>query len=128
MEMNVHMAHMFHVATEQALLPAEQRSATPESICKDLGVEIGKFETEPYIKAMKSEIEISYPKDIVELIRAKKAAARAQTSSSNTRAEPRSATPDPGLRPNFISASEVTQEPSSALEIETAPSDLALGK
>ena len=29
MEMNVHMAHMFHVPTEQALLLAEQRIATP---------------------------------------------------------------------------------------------------
>ena len=126
--MNVYMAHMFQVATEQALLPAEQRSATPESICKDLRVEIGKFETEPYIKAMKSDIEISYPKDIVELIRARKIAARAQASSSNNQAEPKSATPDPGLRPHFIPTSEVTEEPSSAHEIETTPSDLALGK
>ena len=122
------MAHMFHVATEQALLPAEQRSATPELICKDLGVEIGKFEIEPYIEAMKSEIEISYPKDIVELIRAKKAAARAQAGSSNIRAEPRSVTPDPTLRPNFVPASEVAQESSSTLAIETVPNDLALGK
>ena len=82
MEMNIHMAHMFYAATKQALLPTEQRTATPESICKDLGVKIGKFE-EPYIEAMKSEIEISYPKDIVELIRARKAASRAQASSSN---------------------------------------------
>ena len=37
MEMNVHMAHMFHTATQQAFLPIEQRTATPESICKDLG-------------------------------------------------------------------------------------------
>ena len=127
-EMNVHMAHMFQVATEQALLPAEQRSATPESICKDLGVEIGKFETEPYIRAMKSDIEISYPKDIVELIKMRKTAARAQASSSSTQAEPKSATPDPGLRPNFTSVPEVIEEPSSAHEIETTPSDLALGK
>ena len=77
------MAHMFHAATQQALLPAEQRTTTAESICKDLGVEFGKFEIEPYIEAMKSEIEISYPKDIVELINARKASARAQASSSN---------------------------------------------
>ena len=32
MEMSMHMAHMFHVATQQASLPAEQRIATPESI------------------------------------------------------------------------------------------------
>ena len=48
MEMNVHMTQMFHAATQQALLPAEQRTTTPESICKDLGVEFGKFDTEPY--------------------------------------------------------------------------------
>ena len=77
---------MFHVATKQALLSPEERSATPGSICKDLGVEIGKFETEPYKKAMMSEIEISYPKDIVELIKAKKATVRAQANSSNVRA------------------------------------------
>ena len=29
MEMNVHIAHMFHIATQQASLPAEQRMATP---------------------------------------------------------------------------------------------------
>ena len=61
MEMNVHMTYMFHVATQQAALPAEQRKATPKSICQSLGVEFGKFETKPYIEAMKSKIEISYP-------------------------------------------------------------------
>ena len=128
MEMHVHMAHMFRVATEQALLPAEQRTATPESICKDLGVEIGKFETEPYIEIMKSKIEISYPKHIVELIRTRKAAARAQAGSSNVRAEPMSVTPDPTLRPNFVPATETAQESSTTPAIETTPSNLALGK
>ena len=33
MEMNVRMAHMFHVATQQALLLANQRTATPKTIC-----------------------------------------------------------------------------------------------
>ena len=47
MEINVHMAHMFHAATQQALLPVEQRMDTPELIGKDFGVEFGKFETEP---------------------------------------------------------------------------------
>ena len=32
MEMNIHMAQMFHVVTEQAALLAEQRTTTPESI------------------------------------------------------------------------------------------------
>ena len=65
---------------------------------------------------MKSEIEISYPKDIVELIKARKASARAQASSSSVQAEPRSVTPDPTLWPSSMPAPE------------TAPSDLALGK
>ena len=56
MEMNVHMAHMFYLATKQAFLSIEQRTATPESICKDLGVEFGKFEIEPYVEAMKASV------------------------------------------------------------------------
>ena len=83
MEINVHMAHMFHTATQQELLPTKQRTATPESICKDLGVELGKFKTEPYIEAIKAEIEISYPNDIVNIIKARKASARTKASSSN---------------------------------------------
>ena len=57
MKMNIHMAHMFHAATQQALLPAEQMTATPESICKDLGMEFGKFETEPYIEAISLKLK-----------------------------------------------------------------------
>ena len=116
MEMNVHMAHMFHAATQQALLLVEQRTATPESICKDLGVEFGKFETEPYIEAMKSEIEISYPKDIVEFIKARKAFVRAQSSSFSVQAKPKSVTPDLALWPSSVPTPKTT------------PSDLTLGK
>ena len=108
MEMNVHMAHMFHAATQQAFFQAEQRMAKPESICKDLGVELGKFETEPYIEAMKTEIEISYPKDIVDIIKARKSSARVQAGSSNVQAEPKSVTLDPALRPNSMHASKTT--------------------
>ena len=56
MEMNVHMAHMFYAATQQALLLVEQRIATPESICRDLGVEFGKFETEPYVEVLRLKL------------------------------------------------------------------------
>ena len=108
MEMNDRIAHMFHAAKQQALLPAEQRTITPESICKDLGVELGKFETEPYIKAMKSEIEISYPNDIVSMIKARKASARTQASSSNVQAKPRSIIPGLVLRPNSVPVSKAT--------------------
>ena len=76
MEMNVHMTHMFYAATQQVLLPTEQRTATPESICRDLGVEFGKFKTEPYVDAMKAKVDISYPSDIVDIIKARKASAR----------------------------------------------------
>ena len=128
MEMNIRMAHMFYVATQQSLLPAEQRTATPESICKDLGVEFRKFETETYIEAMKSKIEISYSKDIVELIKTRKDSARGQAGSSNVRAETRSATSDPALRPSSILATEAALRSSIAPAIETTPSNLALGK
>ena len=114
MEINVHMAHMFHAATQQAFLPAEQRTATPESICKDLGVEFGKFETEPYIEAMKAEVEISYPNDIVDIIKVRKASARAQAGSSSVQAEPKSITPDPVLRPGSMPSSG-TDSDSSAI-------------
>ena len=128
MELNIHMAHLFHPATQQALLAIEQRIATPESICKDLGVEFGKFETEPYIEAMKSEIEIFYPKDIVELIKARKASARAQAGSSNVRVEPRNATPDHALRPNSVPATKAALRSNTAPPIETTPNNLVLGK
>ena len=55
----------------------------PKSIYKDLRVEFGKFDTKPYIEGMKAEVEISYPNQIVDIIKARKASARAQASSSN---------------------------------------------
>ena len=91
-------------------------------------MEIGKFETKTYFEAMKSEIEIYYPKDIVELIKARKAAAKAQAGSSNVQAEPRSVTPDPTLRPSSVPSIEATQKSSTAPAIEIVPSNLALGK
>ena len=93
--MNIHMAHMFYAATQQALLPLEQRTATPESICRDLGVKFSKFELE----AMKAKVDISYPSDIVDIIKVKKAFARTQAGSSSVQTESNSITPDPTLRP-----------------------------
>ena len=126
--MNVHMAHMFHVATEQALLPADQRTATPESICQALGVEFDKFETKPYIEAMKSEIEISYPTEITNIIKAIRAVARVQSSSSSGQAERKSITPKPTMRPSATPSTEVVLEPSPAPSSETTPSNMTLGK
>ena len=91
-------------------------------------MEFGKFETETYIEAMKSEIEISYPKDIVELIKARKASARAQVGASNVRAKPRSVTLDPALWPISVLAIEAALKSSTTPAIETTPSNLALGK
>ena len=77
---------------------------------------------------MKSEIEISYPKDIIELIKARKAVSRAQAGSSNVRAEPRSVIPNPTLRPSFVPTIEAAQMSGTTPAIETTPSNLALGK
>ena len=127
MEMNVHMAHMFQVATEQAALPAEQRTATPQSICQALGVELGKFETKPYIEAMKSEIEISYPTEITNIIRARRAAARNQSGSSSCLTEQQSITPEPALRPNVGTSAQAALESEPAQPKETTSNNMALG-
>ena len=99
-EMNKHTAQMFHVATQQASLPAEQRASTPKLICQALSVEFGKIKTKPYIEATKSEIEISYPTEITNIIKAQRATARAQSRSSSIRAERQSITPEPTMRPS----------------------------
>ena len=57
---------------------------------------------------MKTKIEISYSKDIVDIIKARKSSARVQEGSSNVQAEPKSVTPDPALRPSSMPASETT--------------------
>ena len=127
MEMNVHMAHMFYVATKQAVLPAEQRTTTLASICQALGVEFGKFETKPYIEAMKSEIEISYPIEITDIIKARRTAARTQSGFANGQTCLQNITPEHALRPNNVPQSEAALESSSAPTKETAPSNMALG-
>ena len=127
MEMNVHMAHMFHVVTEQAALPAEQRKPIPTSICQALGVEFGKFETKPYIEAMKSEIEISYLTEITDIIKARRVAARTQSGSASGQTRRQSITPKPALRPSSVPQPEATPESSSVPAEEAAPSDMALG-
>ena len=127
-EMKVHMAHMFNVATQQASFPVEQRTAAPESICQALGVEFGKFETKPYIEVMKSEIEISYPTEITDIIKARRATARAQSNSSTSQTKRESITPEPALRPNATPSTEAVLEPSPAPSNETTPSNMALGK
>ena len=128
MEMNMHMAHMFHIATQQASLPAEQRTTTPESICQALSVEFGKFETKPFIEAMKSKIEISYPTEITDIIKARRATARAQSSSSSSQVGRQSITLEPALRPSSTPPIEAALESSPAPPNETTPSNMALGK
>ena len=46
-------------------------------------MEFGKFETKTYIETMKSEIKISYPTEITDIIKARRAAVRAQSGSSS---------------------------------------------
>ena len=74
--MNVQLAHMFFLATQQATLPLEQRKITPELIYKKSGVDMRKFEVKPYLEEIKDEITISYPKDILAIITERKATAR----------------------------------------------------
>ena len=90
-------------------------------------MEFGKFKTKPYIEPMKSKIEISYPTEITDIIKARRAAARAQSSSSSGQMEHQSITPEPALRPSAALSIEVVLEPSPAPPSETASSNMALG-
>ena len=112
---------MFHVPPQQALLPVDQRTATPETICQDLGVEFGKFETKPYIEAMKSEIEISYPTEITDIIKARRAVARIQSSSSSVQVECKSITPEPTLKPSIMPSTEAALKLSALLQVKQLP-------
>ena len=69
-------------------------------------MEFGKFETKPYIEAMKSEIKISYPTEITDIIKARRAAAKAQSSSSSGQAKRESITLEPALRPSGVPSTE----------------------
>ena len=91
-------------------------------------MEFSKFEAKPYIKAMKFEIEISYPTEITYIIKAGKATARAQSSSSSGQVERQSITLEPTLRPSVAPSTEVVLEPNPAPPSETTPSNMALGK
>ena len=76
-------------------------------------MEFGKFETEPYVEAMKAEVDISYPSDIVDIIKARKASARTQAGSSSVQAEPNNITPDPTQRPASLPSSRVASDSSA---------------
>ena len=91
-------------------------------------MEFGKFETKPYIEVMKSEIEISYPTEIIYLIKARRATARAQSSTSSSQAKRKSITPEPALRPSTTPPTEAVLESSPTPPSETTPSNMALGK
>ena len=91
-------------------------------------MEFGKFETKPYIEAMKSEIEISYPTEITDIIKARRATTRAQSGSSSGQVERQSITPEPALRPSTTPLLEAFLESNHAPPHETTPSNMALGK
>ena len=76
---------------------------------------------------MRSEIEISYPTEITDIIKARRAAARAQLGSSSGPVEHQSITPEPVMRPNTTTPSKAVLESSSVLPKETTPSNMALG-
>ena len=90
-------------------------------------MEFGKFETKPYIKAMRSKIEIFYPTEITDIIKARRAASRAQLGSSSGPAEQHNITPGSALRPNVTIPSEAALEPDSAQPTKTTPNNMALG-
>ena len=73
---------------------------------------------------MRSEIEISYPTDITNIIRARRAAARNQSGSSS---EQQSITPEPALRPNIGTSAQAALESEPAQPEETTSNNMALG-
>ena len=77
---------------------------------------------------MKSEIEIYYPTEITDIIKARRAAARAQSGSSSGQTEHQSITLEPALRPSSTPLIEAALESSPTPPNETTPSNLALGK
>ena len=91
-------------------------------------MEYGKFETKPYIEAMKSEIKISYRTEITDIIKARRAVTRAQSGSSSSQIERQSITPEPAMRTNATPSPENVLEPSSAPSNEATSSNMALGK
>ena len=92
--MNVQLAHMFYVATQQATLLPKQRKMTPELVCRKTGVEMGKIRR--YLEEIKDEIAIFYPEDILAIIVERKAAAKvaaiARSNPSDISAKPGSVT------------------------------------
>ena len=70
--MNIKMAFLFNQAVQQAALPSEQRTMSLEQVCKVADIQMGKYEVGPYLEAMKDEIEISYPQDILAIISERK--------------------------------------------------------
>ena len=91
-------------------------------------MEFGKFDTKPYIEAMKSKIEISYPTEINDIIKARRAAARTESGSASGQAGRQSITPEPALRPSNVPHSESALESSSARAEEITPNNIAIGK
>ena len=64
---------------------------------------------------------------IMDIIKARRAAARAQSGSATGLVERQSITPEPALRPKTTTPFEAVLESSPALPKETTPSDMALG-
>ena len=113
--MNIKMAFLFDQAVQQAALPPKQRTISLEQVCKAAGVQVGKYEVGPYLEAMKDEIEISYPQDILTIISERKKTAAAGSNSSSVQ---RDATPNPAL----LSAHSLlgTSKPASSSDLSSS--------
>ena len=107
-EMNVKMAQFYSQAEQQAALPPEQRLIKLEDICRVAGVQVGRYELGPYLDAIKEEIEIKYPQDILSIIAERK---RNATVGSKSASHQNEATPEPA--PPSATLSE-SQHPSSS--------------
>ena len=85
---------------------------------------MGKYEVGPYLEAMKDEIEISYPQDILAIILERK---KTTAIGSNSFGVQNDATPDPALssaqsllltsEPALNSASSLSNQPESGSAI-----------
>ena len=124
--MNVKIALLFDQAEQQAILPLEQRLISLEQVCRAAGVQVSKYEVGPYLEAIKDEIEISYPQDILTIISERKKSASAGSSSSNIQNE---STPDLALPSAHSLLSTSKPAPSSVPSSSTLPENSsAIGK
>ena len=124
-EMNVKMALFYSQAEQQAALPPEQRLIKLEDICRVAGVQVGQYELSPYLDAIKEEIEIKYPQDILSIIAERKRNATIGSSSASHQSE---ATPEPALPSATVPDSQHPSSSSAPSSSNPPDNSSALGK